>query len=75
MVSTAKVLTVVIPAGFLLGAGMEFFMLNTGFYDVAIRKASERRSFAVQEQERRQKRMKELNISFDCISDSNSKKG
>ena len=35
-------LTKIMPAGFLLGAGMECFMYYTGFWNTALRKASER---------------------------------
>lgn len=37
-------------------------MIHTGFYDVALRKAAERRHAQLQEDERRRKRMEELNI-------------
>ena len=37
-------LTRVVPAGFAVGAGMELFMVNTGFYSVATRKAAERQA-------------------------------
>ena len=32
----------VAPVGFVIGAGIEFFMCQTGFYSVATRKAAER---------------------------------
>ena len=38
-------------ASFLVGAGMEFFMIKTGFYDVATRKEAERRALAQWEKE------------------------
>ena len=38
-------------ASFLVGAGMEFFMIKTGFYDVATRKEAERRDKAKWERE------------------------
>mgnify|MGYP003386182775 CR=1 FL=1 len=40
-------------------------MINTGFYGVAIRKASERKDEADYDAIRRQNRMKELGIKFD----------
>jgi hypothetical protein len=40
-------------------------MLNTGFYDVALRKAGERQSESDVEFQRKMKRMQELNIKFD----------
>lgn len=43
---------------------LQLFMIKTGFYDVAKRNASERREIALEEQMRRQQRMKELNITF-----------
>lgn len=38
------------------------FMIHTGFYDVALRKAAERRQARLEEDERRRKRMEELNV-------------
>lgn len=40
-------------------------MIKTGFYDIALRKEGERRSIRQNEEERRKKRMAELNIKFD----------
>ena len=54
----------VVPTCFALGAGMELFMIKTGFYDIVTRKEAERRADAILEQERRQKRLQELNIKF-----------
>ena len=39
-------------------------MLNTGFYDVATRKAGERQAVRDDEFERKKKRMEELNIKI-----------
>jgi hypothetical protein len=58
-------LKVVVPVCLVLGAGMEFFMIKTGFYRIAVGKASERKFEADEELERRKQRLKELNISFD----------
>ena len=38
-------------ASFLVGAGMEMFMIKTGFYNVATRKEAERRALAQWERE------------------------
>jgi hypothetical protein len=38
-------------ASFVVGAGMEMFMIKTGFYDVATRKEAERRAMAQWERE------------------------
>lgn len=45
--------------------GIKFFMIKTGFYDIALRKEAERREERLSEVERRKKRMEELNIKFD----------
>ena len=37
----------VLPFGLFLGASIETFMFYTGFWNVALRKASERREFAL----------------------------
>lgn len=37
-------LTRIVPAGFVVGAGIETFMNLTGFYGVATRKAAERQA-------------------------------
>ncbi|CAN0090112.1 unnamed protein product [Scytosiphon promiscuus] len=46
-----------VPASFVVGAGMELFMLNTGFYDVALRKEAERRAEAEAEYQARRARI------------------
>ncbi len=43
----------------------QLFMIKTGFYDIALRKATERAQDGLSHQVRRQNRMKELNITFD----------
>ena len=58
-------LKIVVPVCLAIGAGMELFMIKTGFYNVAVRKASERKEEADQEVLRRQRRLKELSIEFD----------
>lgn len=44
---------------------IQLFMINTGFYDIALRKEAERRAERLNDEERRKKRMQELNIKFD----------
>lgn len=41
-------------------------MIKTGFYGIALRKASERKDEADQDALRRQNRMKELGIKFEA---------
>ena len=61
----------VVPLCFVVGASIELFMNNTGFYDVALRKEGERRAErSIQEKERLQ-RIRELQIKFE---DGNAKK-
>ncbi|CAM9965315.1 unnamed protein product [Ectocarpus sp. 12 AP-2014] len=58
--SSSKFATVMlqfVPASFFVGAGMELFMLNTGFYDVALRKEAERRAEAEEEYQARRARI------------------
>ena len=59
-----SVLKRVVPACFVLGAAMELFMVKTGFYDIVTRKEAERRVEAILAEEKRQSRLKSLNISF-----------
>ena len=40
-------------------------MIHTGFYDIALRKAAERRQLQMNEENRMQRRMKELKIKID----------
>ena len=54
-----------IPACFVIGAGMEFFMINTGFYNIAGRKEADRRYERSQEEAALMARMKKYNIKFD----------
>jgi hypothetical protein len=58
------VLKRVVPACFVLGGCMELFMIKTGFYDIVTRKEAERRVEALLADEKRQSRLKSLNISF-----------
>jgi hypothetical protein len=43
--------TVLAGVGLITGASMEFFMIKTGFYDIATRKAAERKAEADYENE------------------------
>ena len=54
-----------IPVCFIAGASIELFMLNTGFYDVALRKEAERREERIQRENKKNKRLRELNIKID----------
>ena len=65
IMSLLRDLKVVIPVCLVIGAGMELFMIKTGFYNVAVRKASERKDEADSEVLRRQRRLKELAINFE----------
>lgn len=49
-----------IPISFLVGAGIEFFMIQTGFYGIVTRKEAERRLERAQEEENRQRRLAQL---------------
>lgn len=52
----------VIPISFLVGAGMEFFMIKTGFYEIVTRKEGERRAEKIAIEEERRKRIAQLKI-------------
>lgn len=47
----------VVPACFLVGAGIEFFMVNTGFYDIVTRLEAERLEERRQERVQRKEEM------------------
>jgi hypothetical protein len=44
---------------------MELFMIKTGFYDIVTRKEAERRAEQIIATERRQKRLKALQVDFE----------
>ena len=48
-----------------IGAGMELFMIKTGFYETATRKEAERRQERAQEEAALRQRLARLNIDFD----------
>jgi hypothetical protein len=48
-----------------VGAGMELFMIKTGFYETATRKEAERRQERAQEEAALRQRLARLNIDFD----------
>ena len=56
-----------------IGAGMELFMIKTGFYDTATRKEAERRQQKAQEEAALRQRLARLKIDFDSGEKSNQK--
>lgn len=44
-------LRITVPVCFALGAGMELFMIKTGFYDIVTRKEGERQAIARRERD------------------------
>ncbi len=44
---------------------MELFMIKTGFYEIATKKAAERLADSKEEERRRRDRIAQLNIKFD----------
>lgn len=52
----------VIPISFVVGAGMELFMIKTGFYDIVTRQEGERRAERIAIEEERRKRLAQLKI-------------
>jgi len=55
----------IVPTCFLLGAGMESFMIVTGFYNIAGRKEAERRVERKEEESRMIARMAQLKVKYD----------
>jgi hypothetical protein len=51
-----------IPICFVAGAGIEFFMINTGFYRIVTRKEGERRADRYVEDQHRRDRLKKLGL-------------
>jgi hypothetical protein len=47
----------IIPVFFLVGVGIETFMIKTGFYDIVTRKEGERRAEAEAERQARRERI------------------
>eukprot|EP00903_Cladosiphon_okamuranus_P021603 g19864.t1 len=70
--SFSKVMIQFVPASFVVGAGMELFMLNTGFYDVALRKEAERRAEAEEEYQARRARIEARRRARQSNSNSNN---
>jgi hypothetical protein len=60
----SQLLKIVVPVSFVLGASMELFMIKTGFYSIVTKKEAERRLEFQLEEERKLKRMRELNIKL-----------
>ena len=48
-----------------IGAGMELFMIKTGFYEIVTRKEAERRQERAQEETALRQRLAGLKIDFD----------
>lgn len=57
-----KDLARLVPLCFLAGAGIEFFMINTGFYTIVTRKEGERRAERLAEEQLRLQRLKRLGL-------------
>jgi hypothetical protein len=54
-----------VPAFFVIGAGMELFMIKTGFYDIVTRKEGERTAERKSEEDRMREKMNKLGIKFE----------
>ncbi|RYH08159.1 hypothetical protein EON65_41180 [archaeon] len=52
----------IVPICFVLGAGMELFMIKTGFYTIVTRKEAERRLDLWRQEEGRKARLRALNL-------------
>lgn len=52
----------IIPLCFIAGAGIELFMINTGFYTIVTRKEGERRLQYIQEEEEKRRRLQRLGL-------------
>lgn len=55
----------VVPLCFVVGSSFELFMIQTGFYDVALRKEGERLAERSALEKERLERIKKLQIKFD----------
>ena len=60
-------LKLLIPGCFVIGAGMELFMIKTGFYDIVTRKEAERRAEAEKIESVKRKRLQDLRLKFDKV--------
>lgn len=58
-------LKVVIPVCFVLGAGMELFMIKTNFYGIVTKKEAERRDERAREEARKVQRMEALRVNLN----------
>jgi len=54
----------VVPVSFVLGAGMELFMVKTGFYDIVTKKEGERITERLEAEQAARERLKELKINL-----------
>jgi hypothetical protein len=61
----------VVPLCFFVGAGMELFMIKTGFYSIVTRKEAERRAEYRALEEERKRRLARLQLPTDLGRDQN----
>lgn len=62
MTTVGRNLLRIVPSCFLVGAGIEFFMIHTGFYEIVTRKEGERRAQQLLEEQERRERLKRLGL-------------
>ena len=62
MKETISALKLLVPSCFLFGAGMELFMIKTGFYEIVTKKQAERNLEFDEDKKRRRKRLEELKV-------------
>ena len=55
-------LKIIVPSCLVIGAGIELFMIKTGFYDIVTNKQAQRDRDAEIDRIRRRKRLAELNL-------------
>jgi hypothetical protein len=67
-----RALKIIIPSTFVLGAFVEWFMIKTGFYGIVTTREAERYVMHHSDEERKLKRMKELNIDVFAALDDES---
>ena len=66
-------LRIVVPICFFLGAGMELFMIKTGFYGIVTRKEAERREERDREEARKRQRLEALKVNLNFNLPKNEK--
>ncbi len=67
-----RLLIRLVPACFIIGAAMEFFMIKTGFYNIVTSKEAQRYHDADLDRLRRKKRMEEIKLEFTDQNNDNS---